>query len=199
MHQTKLWLRGKLHQPRSEKREPNKVRKPRIFMKDYMPSTRVFALRRFIVSCILFCACGRLSGASIPRAKGLERGIEGIPITIPRAVQYDFISRLNDRSYRLMISVPPKADSLKSYPVLYLIDGNYHFAAAANGAVYTAANQSTVPAIVVGIGYPSDDFVEIREPRVLDLTPSVNPGDEHRTGGGDMFLRVLLVRASAVA
>lgn len=158
-----------------------------------MASTRGFAVRSLTMSCILLLPADWAAfGANIPAAKVLGEEIQGLPITIPQAVQYDFTSRLNARSYRLMISTPAKTDPKKSYPVLYLLDGNYHFAAAANGAIYSAANQSTDPAIVVGIGYPSDDFIDIRERRVLDLTPSVHPGDEHRTGGGDMFLRVLL-------
>src|SRR5204862_7158236 len=109
-------------------------------------------------------------------------------ITVPHAAQYDFRSRLNGREYRLMISAPYPSDPTKLYPVLYLFDGNYHFAAAANGATYLATNGITEPAIIVGLGYPTDDFVDIRERRVLDLTPTVKPGEEHRTGGGDMFL-----------
>jgi uncharacterized protein len=151
----------------------------------------MLSLRHLTFSSMLLFG-GWLSGADISGVKRLEQGLEGVSVTIPHALQYDFVSRLNGRSYRLMISVPAKDNPKKSYPVLYLLDGNYHFAAAANGAVYTAANQATAPAIVVGIGYPTDDFIDIREKRVLDLTPSVSPGDEHRTGGGDTFLRVLL-------
>ena len=56
----------------------------------------------------------------------LGAGTPGAPVVLPGARQYDFVSQLNGRPYRLMIWAPADAGPNKAYPVVYLLDGNEH-------------------------------------------------------------------------
>ncbi|MFC1693240.1 hypothetical protein ACFL1R_07025 [Candidatus Latescibacterota bacterium] len=56
-----------------------------------------------------------------------------------------------------------------AYPVLYVLDGNWTFPSANR---YRTSSITTDPGIVVGIGYPTDDFGDIVQARLFDLTPS---------------------------
>lgn len=89
-----------------------------------------------------------------------------------------------------MITAPLNADPATAYPVLYLLDGNATFPKA------SPALNRPMPgnAILVGIGYPTDDQPEFRRRRFVDLTPSVSKAplpDGLKTGGGDAFFRVI--------
>jgi len=112
----------------------------------------------------------------------------GAPVVIARARQYDIKSKINGLTYRVMILAPVNADPAIAYPVMYLLDGNATFPKA------SPALNRPMPgnAILVGIGYPTDDQSEFRRRRFVDLTPSVSktPVPE-KTGGGDAFFRVL--------
>jgi hypothetical protein len=53
--------------------------------------------------------------------------------------------------------------------------------------------RNVAPALVVGIGYPSDEVPVVNTERWLDLTPTVSPdpAEKRPTGGADVFLRVI--------
>lgn len=118
---------------------------------------------------------------------------EGTAVTIPNARQYDLTSQINGRTYRVFVSAPHNADSDMAYPVLYVLDGNLHFATAANMVEALSPGGQLLPAIVVGIGYPTDDRSLIDSRRRFELTMSAFPQAEDPAlfGGGDTFLRVL--------
>jgi uncharacterized protein len=111
---------------------------------------------------------------------------EGAPVPIARAKQYDFTAKSNGRAYRVFVSTPFRADPAKKYPVVYLFDGNWYF-----GPASINATESSVPAIFVGIGYPTDDNSAYGARRGFDLTPSRDPNDksESERGGGVGFLK----------
>lgn len=111
---------------------------------------------------------------------------DGAPVTIPRAKQYDITSKINGRTYRVFVSTPFQAEEGKKYPVIYLFDGNWYF-----GPTTINATESTVPAIIVGIGYPTEDNRAIGSRRGFELTISREPNDKDDTtrGGGPAFLR----------
>ena len=111
---------------------------------------------------------------------------DGAPVTIPRAKQYDITSKINGRTYRVFVSTPFRAEEGKKYPVIYLFDGNWYF-----GPTSTNATESSVPAIVVGIGYPTDDNRVVGSRRGFELTISRETADKDDTvhGGGGAFLR----------
>lgn len=67
---------------------------------------------------------------------------------------------------------------------MYVLDGNGNFGTA------MAAVRLRVPAIVVGIGYTTEDPNEILRCRMFDITMSTSP-TRKQAGGGDAFLRVI--------
>lgn len=111
---------------------------------------------------------------------------DGAPVTIPRAKQYDLTSKINGRTYRVFVSTPFQAEAGKKYPVIYLFDGNWYF-----GPASINATESTVPAIIVGIGYPTEDNRLVGSRRGFELTISREAADKDETahGGGPAFLR----------
>lgn len=115
------------------------------------------------------------------------------PIVFPRASQYDLVSKTNGQGYRIMVAVPPNYDKEKAYPALYILEGNVYFATAAEAMARQSIYRSVAPALVIGIGYSSDDTTVSLTRRWLDLTPSVSsdPAEKRKTGGGDEFLRVI--------
>ena len=102
------------------------------------------------------------------------------------------------RDYRIFIWHPAERPDA-SLPVVYLLDGNGTFpiAAAAMALQSRRPERTGVrPAIVVGIGYPTDGWLDA-ERRTFDYTPAVPPaalplrpdrGGWGRTGGADAFL-----------
>ena len=117
---------------------------------------------------------------------------EGAPAAIPRTRRYDLTSKINGRTYRVFVSTPSKADPGKADPVVYILDGNWYFAAASIN-VDESARGGHSRAIVVGIGYPTDDNDVVSTRRAFELTMSAAPTDKEPGlhGGGDAFLRVL--------
>jgi uncharacterized protein len=122
---------------------------------------------------------------------------DGVPFTLSRATQYDITSRLNGQRYRIFVSTPVNSTADISYPAVYLLDGNQYFAMATDTLTrlsYLKSGASIAPAIIVGIGYPTDDPGEVIRRRAFDMTPSAlrtpRPGVPS-SGGGDAFLRVI--------
>jgi predicted alpha/beta superfamily hydrolase len=119
---------------------------------------------------------------------------ETSPVAVPRERQFDFTSRLNQLPYRLMISAPALEPG-KTYPVLYVLDGNWYFRAVSDTALWGSGPFE--PAIVVGIGYPvpgnpAADYPEVRRRRGIDYTVKEEP-QRFPTGSGgcDTFLRII--------
>lgn len=117
-------------------------------------------------------------------------------VAVPREQQFDLTSRINGRVYRLMISAPPSAEPGRVYPVIYVLDGNWYFRSASDAATWGSGSKE--PAIVVGVGYPTQDGQEVSRSRAFDMSISSTSGMEGRGrpagrygGGGDSFLRVL--------
>jgi predicted alpha/beta superfamily hydrolase len=118
--------------------------------------------------------------------------------TIARTETRDLRSR-HGRDYRIFVSRPAADAPPPGYPVLYLLDGNATFASAAMGVALQSRRPEVtgvVPAVVVGIGYPVDDYLDSTR-RTYDYTPEVSPEALSRrpdgsawpaTGGADRFL-----------
>jgi len=122
---------------------------------------------------------------------------DGTPVVLPRTTQYDITSRQNGQRYRIAVSMPFNAKPDIEYPAVYLLDGNQYFATATEIMTrlsYFRNAESAAPAIIVGIGYPTDDPGEVIRRRAFDLTPSVSRGPVpgiSASGGRDAFLRVI--------
>ncbi|HVS54310.1 MAG TPA: alpha/beta hydrolase-fold protein [Opitutaceae bacterium] len=112
----------------------------------------------------------------------------GAPVTIPFARQFDLTSKVNGQQYRIMVSAPRDAKPGATYPVVYILDGNYYFATACETVFI-----NKFAAIIVGIAYPTDDYAEIINRRTFDMTISASsPGrPAGHNGGGDAFLRMI--------
>ncbi|HVZ66407.1 MAG TPA: alpha/beta hydrolase-fold protein [Lacunisphaera sp.] len=142
---------------------------------------------------VLTCAAFALSGC-LPLLNAADPVItpaDGAPVAIPRARQYDLTSKVNGREYRVYVAMPFKADPAKKYPVIYLLDGNWYFGPTAYNVTESGGARAIKQAIVVGIGYPSDDNDLANSRRLFELTPSDPNSNDKRRGGGDDFLRML--------
>ncbi len=99
-------------------------------------------------------------------------------MTLVRTETRDVCSRTG-AVYRLFISRPDAPPGPGGFPVLYLLDGNATFPiAAVAAALQSRRTQATgvVPGLVVGIGYPVDDYLD-SERRSFDYTPAIPAGD----------------------
>jgi predicted alpha/beta superfamily hydrolase len=121
-------------------------------------------------------------------------------VALPGTERRTIRARSSGGEYRIMIAHPVgAAPSTAGYPVLYMLDGNAGFATAAE-AVFLRSRRPEVtgvaPAVVVGIGYPTDDPLDpVR--RAYDYTPPaallrLPPRPDGTpwppTGGADQFL-----------
>lgn len=149
-------------------------------------------MRTFRLLLVSFACVGpmlQLSGASSNLAV-----VAAKPVIVSDAQQFDFRSETNGREYRLFVATPPGFDSAKRYPVLYILDANYYFAAARDMMHYIGGlkSPSFAPAILVGVGYPTTSKESISL-RFYDLTPTKSTGATlPPTGGGEEFIRLLL-------
>ncbi len=119
-------------------------------------------------------------------------------VSLPDTDRYDVTSR-EGHEYRIFLSLPRHEPGPDGYPVLYLLDGNATFpSAAVSLALQMRRPESTgvLPAAVVGIGYPTDDYLDA-EGRTRDYTVPLAPDElpPRRdgaqwppTGGADAFL-----------
>jgi hypothetical protein len=104
-----------------------------------------------------------------------------------------------NQEYRLFISLPALyAESEKSYPVLYLLDGNGVFGFVRSIVELQQVIQTVPELIIVGIGYPTATYMDTlslrgRDFTVNKLTPEEKAGGYpfEETGGAARFFTVL--------
>ena len=116
---------------------------------------------------------------------------------------YDFTSGVNGRDYRVFVDIPDGEPPSNGFPVLYLLDGNLHFAPAVTMARGLATAGEIRPAIIVGIGYQDTDPIAGMTLRFKDLSLPASEGwiaglgwgapgmSAENTGGADVFLDVI--------
>ena len=117
----------------------------------------------------------------------------GQPLVSTRESQCDFTSKITGHGYRLMIATPNQYDPAKTYPIVYILDGYWYFRPAVD--FDTEAGDRLRSAIIVGIGYPTDDYKTECDRRLLDLSvpadPSAKTSGDIRPADGDAFLRMI--------
>ncbi len=91
------------------------------------------------------------------------------PVALFGASQFDLASKISARTYRVFVYRPLIPPPPSGYPVVFVTDGNGVFPlAAAQMALMGLAGKA---AIVVGVGYPTDDYMKPMMLRYRDLTP----------------------------
>lgn len=114
-------------------------------------------------------------------------------------IYYDLHSHHAGRTYRLFVRVPTGAPPPEGFPVVYILDGNWHFNTAADANAMQSAVGEIDAAIIVGIGYPESDQLQILRRRWEDLAPAGDPaalppfirGLDPELGGAENFLAFL--------
>lgn len=112
--------------------------------------------------------------------------------TASRELQIDFTSKTTGRGYRLMIAKPYNMDPARTYPVVYILDGYWYFRPAVD--FNTEAGDRLQSAIIVGIGYPTEDYKKHCDLRSLDLSvpaESAKATAKSPPGDCDAFLRMI--------
>lgn len=117
-----------------------------------------------------------------------------VPIRWPNTEQWDIRSR-SGRTYRIFLAWPGTAMPEDGWDAVYLLDGNAWFGTLVDSLRMRARRPEVTgvrPAVAVGIGYPTDEVVDVAR-RAYDLTPlRAGPAAEERdTGGAEAFLDFL--------
>jgi predicted alpha/beta superfamily hydrolase len=119
---------------------------------------------------------------------------------LPGAEYHDVRSAHVADGFRVFVGHPSQMEAGKTYPVIYVLDGNLLFASVHAIQQGMAITSELPQAFIVGIGYDSTDFPSISAKRNRDLSPT--DGGEHRAlfpsdprypfGGAAAFLRFLV-------
>lgn len=137
-----------------------------------------------------------MTGASPARADRADAA--GPPVTVPRSETIDLVAA-SGAPYRLLVSHPAAPPPPAGYPVIYAVDGNAVFGTLTDIVAFAGLRPrpgSVPPAMVVAIGYPDADPLNIRR-RSTDLTPPAeafalperpNGAPWPPMGGADAFL-----------
>lgn len=97
-------------------------------------------------------------------------------------------SSYTERNYQISVWLPPDySNSRKSFPVLYLLDGNFLFGVAANLILPLIWGNELPELIIVGIGYEIHSYDEWGKLRSHDMTPTT-VSDVPGSGGSEDFL-----------
>lgn len=125
------------------------------------------------------------------------------PVTLVGARQWDFTSARNGRAYRVFIWIPEVDPPEGGFPVIYALDANTQFPMACDMVRTWSLGGAIRPAVVVGIGYPTNRLTEAMVLRFKDLSlpataewmeSSVHPMGgiaPEQVGGVDAFLAVI--------
>ena len=143
----------------------------------------------------LLIACILLFTATIPgvQAQGLYDDYK----------KMNFSSKVTGQEYELFIAVPKsyKTKDTTTYPVLYVLDGNFMFPVMHTMQRLLSEIQEVQDIIVVGIGYHTSSILESTKFRTPDYTPTKDTAFERmllddikmtvRTGEANKFLKTL--------
>jgi len=124
------------------------------------------------------------------------------PVVVSGSIQFDMPSRISGRTYRIFVFKPAAPPPPSGYPGVVLTDGNLSFPLAATMDAAFALGGGKA-ALVVGVGYATDDPLKLVSLRTRDLTPPTPlSGIPHRPGqppinledygGSENFYRFLI-------
>ena len=119
---------------------------------------------------------------------------------LPGAEYYDVMSAHVADTFRVFVGRPAQIEAGRTYPVIYVLDGNLLFPSVFAMQNAMAITRELPEAFIVGIGYDTTDFPSISGKRNRDLSPT--DGGEHRSlfpsdprypfGGAVSFLNFLI-------
>lgn len=93
------------------------------------------------------------------------------PVAVSQSEQFDLKSQATGRDYRIFIARPFTPAPAAGYPVVYVLDANGEFLTAAETSRLRSLTGEIAPAVVVGIGYPTDNPLMVLRRRNADFTP----------------------------
>lgn len=116
------------------------------------------------------------------------------PVQLPNTERWDIRSR-SGRPYRIFLAWPDTPMPRDGWDAVYLLDGNAWFGTLVDSLRMRARRPEVTgvrPAVAVGIGYPTDDVVDVPR-RLYDFTPprTGEAGNDRETGGAEAFLDFL--------
>ena len=134
------------------------------------------------IYCLLICL---FCGASLAYAQSDNPSTSFPRVSLPNTELRLIHSEVVDDDYQLYVALPSSyvSDTMKTYPVLYVVDANFGFAAITQMYRGFILSGEVSEMILVGIGYPTDSLGEFFERRNAELVPE-RPGQE--------FMRVIL-------
>lgn len=110
-------------------------------------------------------------------------------------------------THQLFVALPRAyhSDAEARFPVMYLLDGNTLFAMTTQAYAYMDVFRELGPIIIVGLGYPVDDWHDVLIQRTRDYTPTRDAAAEKwlaelvghadlRSGGADAYLSFIRER-----
>ncbi len=119
-----------------------------------------------------------------------KKTADSVPYVLPWTYEIDFRSDIQQQDYKLVVRFPPGYnESEEGFPVIYILDGQYHYplVSAAHG---NYAWDGTIPnAITVGISWAGENL-NVEALRLLNFTPSQSK-KQKLSGGADAFIKVL--------
>ena len=107
-------------------------------------------------------------------ALGLSTAALADPVPVPGSHRIDVSSATMGRPYRLMVHVPATPAPPGGYPLVVVLDGNLYFATAVD-ALRLQGRHFLRPAVVLAIGYQTDDIIQQLTLREKDLTLPIDP------------------------
>lgn len=114
------------------------------------------------------------------------------PVSLPDSEVRLLHSAIVGDTYRLQIGLPANYHHTdKTYPVVYLTYGNLLFPLV--WFIMTSLNVSwQLPRLIlVGIGYDTDEPIQLARTRERDFLPTSSPKARHITGQAEAFLRFI--------
>src|SRR5207247_8832016 len=121
--------------------------------------------------CLLLCAAAPLQAQTEPGPIPEQ----GHPAKLPRALQYDFTSRITGRPYRLTITPPVNPDPSLRYPALYVLDGSAWFATSSEVATVLVGPAKTERATAIALAYNTGAVTVAPDQRNPAWPPSAPP------------------------
>lgn len=95
------------------------------------------------------------------------------PAILPGTDTWNLTARSNGREYRIYVNFPANyGEGANAYPVIYLTDGNGNFPLARSIYGELVRENRMPAALLIGIGYPTDDGQIISDLRQRDFAPS---------------------------